>query len=144
MNFCATVGDCFAFIDFSSHSVLLTNYAKTGLVVASCNKINGMKDLLLGFYVAVQILNLETSRSRLADTSKNSTEMRAARAARLFFLIYPIRSFFPALPLPKLPIALATSFPGSLFLPSFFLRLQGRKEERKSERGCCLGLDASL
>ena len=100
MNFCATVSDCFAFIDFSSHSVLLTNYAKTGLVVASCNKIYGMKDLLLGLYVVVQTSNLETSRSRLADTSKNSGEMRAARAARaarLFFLIYPIGSFFSGL-----------------------------------------------
>ena len=42
-------------------------------------------------------------------TSKNSTEMRTARAARLFFHIYPIRSFFLAssLPLPsllKLPV----------------------------------------
>ena len=96
MNFCATV-TVLRLLRFSSHSLLLTNYAKTGLVVASCNKIYGMKDLLLGLYVVVQTLNLETSRSRLADTSKNSAEMRAARAARKFFLIYPIRSFFSGL-----------------------------------------------
>ena len=31
----------------------------------------------------------------------------------------------------------ATSFPGSLFSPSFFLPLQEREEERPWERGCC-------
>ena len=48
-----------------------------------------MKDLLLGVKVVVKTLNFEISRCRLAN---NSTRVRAARAARLFFLIYPIRS----------------------------------------------------
>ena len=51
-----------------------------------------MKDLLLGVQVVVKTLNLEISRCRLA---KSSTTVRAARAARLFFLIYRIKSLFP-------------------------------------------------
>ena len=121
--------DCFAFIAFSPHSVLLTNYAKTGLVVASCNKIYGMKDLLLGLYVIVQTLNLETSRS-VWQTSQRILRKCVPHVQHDYFSLF-IQSdhFFPALslslplPLRKLPIALATSFPGSLFFPSFFLPL---------------------
>ena len=58
-----------------------------------------MKDLLC-VRVVVKTLNLEISRCHLAEyviwqnTSKNCTKVRAARAARLFFLIQPIRSLF--------------------------------------------------
>ena len=44
----------------------------------------------------------------------------------------------------KLLIALATSFSGSLFFPFFFVPLQWREEVRPWERGCCLGLYATL
>ena len=69
-----------------------------------------MKDLLLGIHVVVKTLNFGYFHVIVwQTTSKNSTEMRAARAARLFFHIYPIRSLFLAssLPLPsllKLPV----------------------------------------
>ena len=53
--------------------------------------IEGMKDLLLRVHVVVKTLNLEISRCHLAE---NSAQVRAARAARLFFLIQPIRSLF--------------------------------------------------
>ena len=56
-----------------------------------------MKDLLPRAHVVVKTLNLEISRCHLADyvmTSENRTKVRAARAARLFFLIQPIRSLF--------------------------------------------------
>ena len=49
-----------------------------------------MKDLLLGVHVVVKIFNLKTTR-RLADSSKNYAQVRAAR---LFFLVYPMRSLF--------------------------------------------------
>ena len=55
-----------------------------------------MKDLLLCALVVVKTLTLEISLCHLATTSKNCTKVRAARAARLFFLIQPIRSFFQA------------------------------------------------
>ena len=47
-----------------------------------------MKDLLLGVHVVVKTLNLEIHAVVWQTTSKNSTKVRAARAARLFFLIY--------------------------------------------------------
>ena len=50
-----------------------------------------MNDLLLHFHVVGKVLNLEFS--RLA-TSKNSSKVGAARAARLFLIIQPIRSLF--------------------------------------------------
>ena len=50
-----------------------------------------MKDLLLCVHVVVKTLNLEISRRH---SSKNFAQVRAARAARLFFLIQPIRSLF--------------------------------------------------
>ena len=53
-----------------------------------------IRDLLLCVHVVVKTLNSEISR-HLADTSENSTEVRAARAARLVFLIQPIRLLFP-------------------------------------------------
>ena len=39
-------------------------------------------------------LNFKISRCHLHTTSKNCTKVRAARAARLFFLIQPIKSLF--------------------------------------------------
>ena len=45
-----------------------------------------MKDLLLCVHVVVKTFNLQISRCNLAA--------RAAHAARLFFLIQPIRSLF--------------------------------------------------
>ena len=48
-----------------------------------------MKDLLWGARVVVKTLNLEISRCHL------QTKERAARAARLFFLIQPIPALFP-------------------------------------------------
>ena len=51
-----------------------------------------MKDLLLCVHAVVKTLNLEISRVVWQITSENSTEVRAARAAPLFFLIQPIRS----------------------------------------------------
>ena len=43
--------------------------------------------------VVVRTSNLKTSRRRLAEYVKKCTKKRAARAARLFFLIQPIKSF---------------------------------------------------
>ena len=54
-----------------------------------------MRDLLLCVHVVVETLNMEIPRCRLTDTSDNSSKVRAARAARLFFLIQPIGSLFP-------------------------------------------------
>ena len=52
-----------------------------------------MKDLLLRASVVVRISDIKISRRRLTDyTSKHCTKKRAARAARLFFLIQPIKS----------------------------------------------------
>ena len=69
-----------------------------------------MKELRLCVHVVVKTLNLEISRCHLADYVKELSKVRAARAARLFFFIQPIRSLFSsvifALPssLLKLPI----------------------------------------
>ena len=51
-----------------------------------------MKDFLLCVNAFVKTLNLEIVIWQ--TTSKNCTKVRAACAARLFFLIQPIRSFF--------------------------------------------------
>ena len=51
-----------------------------------------MKDLLLRARVVVRTLNMKISRRRLADYVKPFTKKRAARAARLFFFIQPIKS----------------------------------------------------
>ena len=51
-----------------------------------------MTDLLLCFHVVVKTLNLEISRCHLNCIKVRAA--RAARAARLFFLIQPIRSLF--------------------------------------------------
>ena len=54
-----------------------------------------MKDLLLFVHVVVKTLNLEIPRCHLAEyVKKIGAEVRAARVARLFFLIQPIRSLF--------------------------------------------------
>ena len=52
-----------------------------------------MKDLLLCVHVVVKTLNLEISRWHLSDYVKElNYKVRAARAARLLFLIQPIRA----------------------------------------------------
>ena len=51
-----------------------------------------VKDLLLRAGVVVRTSNMKISRRRLADTLKIRTKKRAVRAARLFFLIQPIKS----------------------------------------------------
>ena len=51
-----------------------------------------MKNLLLRACVVVRTSNMKISRRPLADYVKNCTKKRAARAARLFFLIQPIKS----------------------------------------------------
>ena len=53
-----------------------------------------MKDVLLCVHVVAKTLNLEISRCHLADEGKEFAKVRAARAARLFLLIQPIRSLF--------------------------------------------------
>ena len=54
-----------------------------------------MKDLLLCVHVVVITLKLEISRCHLEDYVKEFyLKVRAARAARSFFLIQPIRSLF--------------------------------------------------
>ena len=62
--------DYFAIIAFCSHSILLTNYAKNRPLGVPYNQLWRMKDLLLGVQVFVKTLNLEISRSRLADYVK--------------------------------------------------------------------------
>ena len=63
----------------------------TGRSAVEVNK--RMKDLLLG--VVVKTLNVEISRCHLADYVKEfCTKVPAARGARLFFHIEPIRSLF--------------------------------------------------
>ena len=51
-----------------------------------------MKDLLQRTRVVVGVLNMQISRRHLTDYVKNCTKKRAVRAARLFFLIQPIKS----------------------------------------------------
>ena len=51
-----------------------------------------MKDLLLRARVVVKISNLKFSRCSMAGYVKNCPKKRAARAARLFFLVQPIKS----------------------------------------------------
>ena len=51
-----------------------------------------MKDLPLRAPVVVRTSNRKISRRPLADYDKNCTKNRAARAARLCFLIQPIKS----------------------------------------------------
>ena len=51
-----------------------------------------MKDLLLRASVVIRTSNMKISSRRLADYVKHSTKKRAARAARLFFFIQPIKS----------------------------------------------------
>ena len=52
-----------------------------------------MRDLLSCVHVVVETLNFEISRRRLADyVKKLPLKKRAARAARLFFFIQPIKS----------------------------------------------------
>ena len=53
-----------------------------------------MKDLLLSVHIVVKTLNFEFHIVVWQTTSKNSTKGHAACAARLFFLIYSIRSLF--------------------------------------------------
>ena len=66
-------GDYFVIIAFSSHPLFLTEHAGNGLVEVNIWKVH--------------VVIWQT-------TSNNSTKVRAARAARLFFLIQPIRSMF--------------------------------------------------
>ena len=54
-----------------------------------------MKDLLLNVHVVVKTLFWKFYAALWQTTSKNATKVRAARAGRLHFLIYPIRSLFP-------------------------------------------------
>ena len=56
----------------------------------SCKR-QRMKDLLLRARVVVRTLKMKISFHRLADYVKKLQQMRAARAARLFFLIQPIK-----------------------------------------------------
>ena len=51
-----------------------------------------MKDLLLRARVVVRASNMKISRRRLADYVKTLHQKRAARAARLFLFIQPIKS----------------------------------------------------
>ena len=51
--------DYFAIIASCSHSILMTNYAKNGLVAAPQNEMQRMKELLLCIHVVVKTLNLE-------------------------------------------------------------------------------------
>ena len=53
-----------------------------------------MKDSPLQARVVVRTSNMKISRRHLADTSKNCTTRRAARAARLFSPIQPMKSLF--------------------------------------------------
>ena len=53
-----------------------------------------MKDFLLCVHVVVKTLNLAIARVIWQTTSENSTKVRAARAARLFFLIQPMKLSF--------------------------------------------------
>ena len=52
-----------------------------------------MKGLLLRARVVVRTSKMKISRRHLADYVKTCTKKHAARAARLFFLIQPIKSF---------------------------------------------------
>ena len=69
-----------------------------------------MKDLPLRAPVVVRTSNMKISRRPLADYVKNCTKNRAARAARLFFPIQPIKSLIfgvvevVAVVITKLPI----------------------------------------
>ena len=51
-----------------------------------------LKDLLLCVHAVVRTLILKISRCHVADMSKYGSEVRSARAARLFSLIQPIKT----------------------------------------------------
>ena len=51
-----------------------------------------MKDLLQLARVVVRTSTTKISRRLLADYGKNFTKRRVARAARLFFIIHPIKT----------------------------------------------------
>ena len=69
----------------------LSNIQIYDVLIASSSWLRKLpNDLLLCVYVVVKTLNLEISRCHLADYVKR----KPARAARLFFLIQPIRSMF--------------------------------------------------
>ena len=63
-------GDYFVIITSSSHPLLLTENATTGLVEAPLKLTQRMKDLLLCVHVGIKTLNLEISRCHLADYVK--------------------------------------------------------------------------
>ena len=64
-----------------------------------------MEDLLLWARDVLRIPKIKISRRRLADyVKKNCTEVRAARVARLYFLVRPIRSLLLPSSFPKLPL----------------------------------------
>ena len=54
----------------SSHPLLLTEHAASGLIEAALKLMLRMKDLLLCAHVVVKTLNLEISRCHLADYVK--------------------------------------------------------------------------
>ena len=81
----------------SLHHLLLTEHAArkwTGRSAVEVS-IEDERFTVGGVNVVVKTLNLEISRCHLADyTSKNCVKVFAARAARLFFLVRPMRSLF--------------------------------------------------
>ena len=66
---------------------MLTEHTANGLAEAPFKNVKRMKDSLLCVHVVVKTLKLEISRCHLADTSKNCTEVRVARAARVLVQI---------------------------------------------------------
>ena len=85
--------DYFAIIAFRSNSILLTNYAKNGLVGALCNSIWRMKSFLLGVHVIVKTVNLEIFTLLQSVRLLQRILLKCVLHAQhdYFFLIYPIR-----------------------------------------------------
>ena len=67
---------------FGSYSLL---YATGGLVGAPWYQIEMMRDLLLCVHVAVKTINLESSRSRLADYVKELYESACRTCSTIIF-----------------------------------------------------------
>ena len=83
---------CFMIIPYLSH---YTKQAKCTFVCLARMAVilrQRMKILSLRVCVVVRTSNLKISRRPLADYVKHCTKKRAARAARLFFLVQPIKS----------------------------------------------------
>ena len=83
---------CFTIIPYLSHYTKRARCTFVCLARMAVQLRQRMKILSLRVCVVVKISNMKISRRPLADYVKHCTKKRATRAARLFFLVQPIKS----------------------------------------------------